>query len=182
MQNKSYISALEQKLLVGFFVFISLWFYFHLAVTKIENCNKEVKIEQIKKNQEANGNQTDGISFGLYDMKGRDLVDEVFWLNFLLIPLIIFLLWKRKFSYFIFSTIINTLTTLSVILWNFRNSSAVSVNEIHITYNSPYGYFGLLSHITGFVLAIASTIFVILQLAIITRFVFEKNQAKISFR
>lgn len=177
MQNKSYISTLEQKLLIGFFVFISLLFYFHLAQAKIEDYNREVEIEEGLKTLPPEQR----VSFGDYPIS-IPILSQVFWLDFIFIPFIIYLLIKKKFSFFVISATINLFTKLSFLYWIYFSYNSYLTNEVHFLHNSPYGYFGLLSHITGFALAVASTIFVILQLAIIIRFVFEKNQAKISFR
>lgn len=177
MQSKSYVSTLEQKLLVGFFVFISLLFYFYIAQTKIESYNREVEIEEGLKTLSPDQR----VSFGDYPVS-TPFLSQVFRLDFVFIPFTIYLLIKRKFSFFVFSAIINLFTKLSFLYWIYFSYNSYLTNEVHFLHNSPYGYFGLLSNVTGFALAIASTIFVILQLAIITRFVFEKNQAKISFR
>lgn len=172
---------LEQKLLIGFFVCVSLLFYSHVVQTKIDIYNEQIRIEQNDREYRAN-KSPDEISFGIYIHEKIYLTTDFFWLNFLLIPFNFFLLWKKRFSLLIILTIINILTTASLIYWNIDNYYSNLVNETRYFGRLGNGYFAVLSNSTGLILAIASTIFVILQLAIIARFVFEKNQAKISFR
>ncbi len=181
MKNKSYISTLEQKLLVWFFIFISLLFYFHLGITQIEIYNENVKNEQSDLTFKANTPPEKRINFAV-DAGYPPIITRIFWVNFLFIPFIIFLLRKRRMSLFIYSTLINILTTTSIIYWNIDNYLSHLMNKTYYFSRSDYGYFGVLSNTTALILAIAATIFVIIQLAIITRFVFTKNHAKISPR
>ena len=109
MQNKSYISTLEQKLLVGFFVFISLLFYFHFVGTKIENYNEKVRIEQSDLTYKANIPPERRIDFAV-DVGYPPMFSQIFWIQFLLIPLLLFLIWKRNFDLFLFSFVLNIFT------------------------------------------------------------------------
>ena len=164
MQNKSYISTLEQRLLVGFVLFFSLLFYLNFAEFKIEKYNDAVKSEQVETAIKASNIPDERISFSMCTW-GKPIITEFYWLNLFLLPLNFFLLKRKRFVSFILSTI----TILSVLTISF--------------YWARYNYSpNLTTNLIWLSTFIAFSSLLILQLAIITRFVFEKNHAKISLR
>jgi hypothetical protein len=178
MLFNNFVSKSEHKLLLGLFLTIFCLFYTHLSVSEIEFYNDTVKEEQTEKQHIADTLPNERISFSNC-VFAPPFHTQLFWIQLFTNPLILLLLWKPKVSLFAVSFVLNLVTTLSLLSWNHRNYFSYLLGENFWLKDSQFGYFGLLSHLTAFFLAVLSSIFVILQICILIRFTIEKFQAKL---
>lgn len=179
MSPKTLLSPVENKLLLGLFLTVCCVFYIHCADNIIEGYNSEVKFQQVEKQSRANYARTSMFSHCTF---GTPISVQIFWLQFFTNPILFFLLRKPKASRFIISIVINSVILFSLSAWNLRNYEGYVLNDAFWLHKTPYGYFGLSSHFTAFILAVLLFVFLILQFSIIVRFVIEKFQAKLSLR
>lgn len=179
MTPKTLLSPTENKLLLGLFLTACCVFYLHCANTVIEGYNSEVKFQQLEKQSRANYSRTSMFSGCTF---GTPISVQIFWLQFFTNPALFFLLRKPKISRFLASTAVNSIMSFSISAWNLRNYEGYLLNDAFWLHKTPYGYFGLSSHFTAFILAVLSFVYLILQISVIARFVIEKFQAKLSLR
>ena len=177
MLQKLTLSPAEHKILLGLALFVCILFYLHLSNSLIETHNAWVKEAQIEKQRAANGNvQTSMFSNCAIP---PPLYLYLFWIQFYTAPLSYFLLRKQKFGRFAISCFLTAITTLSLWAWNERAYS----NYLWSTqWLQKDAYFFVTSHFLALILAIFSSVFLVLQFFFIARFAAEKFQAKISLR
>jgi hypothetical protein len=179
MFQPTILSPAEHKILLGLALFVCLLFYLHLSNAVIESHNASVKSAQIEKQFEADYGRSQTSMFSHCEFM-PPLYIYLFWIQFYTAPLSYFLLRKQRFGRFAFSILMTLTTTLSLWAWNYRNYSGYLLNDLYWLHE--YGYFHLASNLSAFVLAIVSSVFLVLQFYVLVRFAAEKFQAKISLR
>ncbi len=181
MCSVKFISQTERRLLIFLVIAVCITFYSHLAITKIEEHNKAVTLEQTEKLYEATTLPGERMSFS-YCSFGEPIINRIFWLQFFINPLLLLLLWNPTPIKSILTIFIHSILTFSLFNWILRNYISYVSNEVSYLHSEQFGYFSEISHTSSVFLALLCFVFIILQCWLLSRFAFERFHAKISLR
>jgi len=179
MPSKTLLSPVEHKILFALGLLICSFYFVNLSNKIVATYNEAVKTEQIEKRKEADNERP--ISFGFSHCYSPPIYELILLLQFLTVPIIVFLLGKQQFAGFLTSLVLTSLTLFGYICWMIDSFLIRKYSEVFREENISFNTYILYqSTVLEFVLFLAFTILFILHFAILLRFVIEKFHAKIS--
>jgi len=176
------LSPSEHKLFFGIAFLLCCLFFVNLTNKAVDRYNESVENGQMQKRDYANNQRK--ISFGLYDcLYSTPIYEVVLALQFFTNPLLFLLFLKRRLGRFVCSFLLAFFTFSGYIGWLIYTYEARKSDEHFYRLADGFNSYLLYnSTVLEFILFLIFAILLILQAAVLTRFVIEKIQARIYLR
>lgn len=179
MSSKLPLSPVEHKILIAIGFLLCGFYFTNISDKAIATYNETVKSEQIEKERIANNHR--GFSFEVCVFRSTPLYEKVLLFQFLLIPFLLLLLKKQMFASFIFSQMLTAFILFGYVGWIFETYDLMQSNDFLREENVSFNNYLLFqSTVLEFVLFLIFATLLVIQSALLMRFVVERFQAKIS--
>jgi len=179
MNHTKLFSSSEHSILMIIVLLMCFAFYKDVSNKIIDNYNDQVKWEQLRQMNKANGEPD--IHFTIYDAcRSLSLWDLVLTLQFITNPFLLLLIKRRTLGKFIFSAFLNFLIFFSYFAWAYNAFYARKFNEYYYLGDVGFGgyFFPGSTALQQFSFVLISAL-LILQVFILARFVLERFNARI---
>lgn len=175
------LSPVEHRIFFGIAFLICCLFFANLADITVAAYNEDVEKAQIEKRDEAN--KKEKISFAACTFGGPPAYTVILGLQLFTNPLLLLLFLKRTRPRFIFSVPLAAFTFCGYASWMSHSYSAIKHGAFIDAEKTTFNAFLLYnSTVSEFILFLLFAVLLVLQFAVLTRFIIGKFQARIYLR